>query len=115
MTTDHDRVKRWLLGLAERQVTASGSRATFTSDMYFEAAESIEQLSAEIAKLKAELEEAREAVKPFAAIPPVVISEVTDEPLWAAHYWCVVGHPDKSHFTRDDLKRAIAFLKKAGK
>jgi hypothetical protein len=35
---------RWLRGLAERQVTAAGSRATFTSDMYFDAADAIETL-----------------------------------------------------------------------
>lgn len=41
---DHEKTRRWLLGLAERQVMASGSRATFVSDMYFEAAEAIETL-----------------------------------------------------------------------
>ncbi len=49
MTHDRDweRVVRWLLGLAERQVTVAGSRATFVSDMYFEAAECIERLAKE--------------------------------------------------------------------
>lgn len=41
---DTGRVRRWLLGLAEATVTANGSRATFVSDMYFEAAEAIERL-----------------------------------------------------------------------
>jgi hypothetical protein len=41
---DYAKTRRWLLGPAEAQVTASGSRATFVSDMYFEAAEAIETL-----------------------------------------------------------------------
>lgn len=44
---DHDKLIRWLRGLASRQVTAAGSRATFTSDMYFEAADAIGNLHAD--------------------------------------------------------------------
>jgi len=43
----YEKLHRWLLGLAEAQVTASGSRATFVSDMYFDAAEAINTLEAE--------------------------------------------------------------------
>ena len=50
---DYDKTRRWLLGLAEAQVTASGSRATFVSDMYFEAAEAIKDLQTQLATEKA--------------------------------------------------------------
>ena len=63
----------------------------------------LERLGAEVARKDA-------ALKPFAAIPPVVYSELTDMPLYAAHYWAVVGHPDKSHFTREDLAAVRAAL-----
>jgi hypothetical protein len=56
---DHDKLIRWLRGLAEAAVTANGSRATFASDMYFEAAEAIASLQGEVERLK-------EALKPFA-------------------------------------------------
>lgn len=99
--TDHDRVKRWLLGLAERQVTASGSRATFTSDMYFEAAESIEQLSAEIANLKAELEEAQKIIEDLSPLAMNSLFLKTNSAMFAVN--------------DDRLTRARAFLKKTGK
>lgn len=41
---DAGRIRRWLQGLAEATVRANGGRATFVSDMYFEAAEAIERL-----------------------------------------------------------------------
>ena len=44
---NHGKLIRWLRGIAERQVTALGNQATFTSDMYFDAAEAIETLQAE--------------------------------------------------------------------
>jgi hypothetical protein len=55
---NHGKLIRWLRGIAERQVTAAESRATFTSDMYFDAAEAIETLQAE----KAAIIEAAERV-----------------------------------------------------
>ena len=54
----------------------------------------------------------REALAPFASIPPVTLSEGDQRPLYAAHYWCVIGSPDKTHFTREDLARARAALNK---
>jgi hypothetical protein len=74
-------------------------------NLYWRAAEALLALSQERDRL-------REALGPFAAIPPVTVSEIDQRPLWAAHYWCVVGHPDKSHFTREDLARARAALHK---
>lgn len=46
-----------------------------------------------------DIEDLRAALRPFAAIPPV-------DAETAAHYWCVIGSPGKSHFTRHDLERA---------
>lgn len=43
----------------------------------------------------------REALSPFAAINPVVLSEYPE--THAKHYWTVIGHPGKSHFTKEDL------------
>jgi len=54
---DYDRTRLWLLGLAETQVTASGSRATFVSDMYFEAAEAIDTLMKQQAGHQAKVSE----------------------------------------------------------
>ena len=54
----------------------------------------------------------RDALAPFANIPPVTLSEGDQRPLYAAHYWCVIGSPDKTHFTREDLARARAALNK---
>jgi hypothetical protein len=38
---DHETLIRWLRGLAENTVTNNGSRRSFVSDMYFEAADAI--------------------------------------------------------------------------
>lgn len=54
----------------------------------------------------------KKALEPFAAIPAVTLSSIDQAPLWAAHYWCVVGRPDKSHFKREDLARVRAALHK---
>lgn len=54
----------------------------------------------------------RAALEPFANIPPVTLSEGDQRPLYAAHYWCVIGSPSKTHFTREDLVRARAALTK---
>jgi hypothetical protein len=54
---DYAKTRRWLLGPAEAQVTASGSRATFVSDMYFEAAEAIETLMKQQADHQAKVRE----------------------------------------------------------
>lgn len=51
----HEAIVRWCRELAKRQVAAAESRATFASDMYFEAADAIEKL--------------RAALEPFAAEP----------------------------------------------
>jgi hypothetical protein len=58
------------------------------------------------ARLAKEVERLRAALAPFASIPPVCLSALDETPLYAANYWCVVGRPDKSHFTREDLARA---------
>lgn len=65
-----------------------------------------------IKELRAENAALREALAPFANIPPVTLSEGDQRPLYAAHYWCVIGSPDKTHFTREDLARARAALNK---
>jgi hypothetical protein len=43
-TPDHEKLIRWLRGLAENTVTNNGSRRSFVSDMYFEAADAIASL-----------------------------------------------------------------------
>lgn len=53
--SDYTKLIRWLRGLAERQVMASGSRATFVSDMYFDAADAIENLQEATEKTIADL------------------------------------------------------------
>lgn len=70
------------------------------------------RLLAEILSLSQERDRLREALAPFADIPPVTLSELDRRPLYAAHYWCVIGSPDKTHFTREDLARARAALNK---
>ncbi len=50
---DYDKIIRWCRGLAEKQATANGSKASFVSDMYFEAADAIERLRTELAAEKA--------------------------------------------------------------
>jgi hypothetical protein len=62
---DYGKTRRWLLGLAEAQVTASGSRATFVSDMYFEAAEAIDTLLKQQAELVRMLTAAQCALKSY--------------------------------------------------
>ncbi len=69
------------------------------ADLMDAAMDDLEGLRARAAKLE-------EAIKPFASIPPVCLSALDGAPLYAAHYWCVVGRPDKTHFTREDLARA---------
>jgi hypothetical protein len=68
----------------------------------------IEQLEKRIAELEA-------ALRPFAAIRPVVFESClkggdgyakTEMP----HYWTIVGSPIKSHFTAEDLQKARAAL-----
>lgn len=49
---DTSKLIRWLNELAERQVTVSGSRATFVSDMYFEAASRLPALQGENDRLR---------------------------------------------------------------
>lgn len=51
----------------------------------------------------AEIKRLREALKPFASVPPVQVDT-------AKHYWMVIGTPDRSHFTREDLARACEAL-----
>jgi hypothetical protein len=70
----------------------------------------------EIERLTRERDEALEALKPFAAIPVAIQSEeytllgCSYPQVEAAHYWVVIGTPDKSHFTREDLRRARSVL-----
>lgn len=76
--------------------------------------QSLAEAEGQIQHLEQRLSEATEIIRPFAAIPPVTLSELDQIPLYAAHYWAVVGRPDKSHFTREDLARARAFLATMG-
>jgi hypothetical protein len=46
-----------------------------------------------------------EALLPFAKIPPVRAGS-EDCSYEAVCYWTVIGHPNKCHFTKDDLERA---------
>lgn len=55
------------------------------------------------ARLACQFARALEALKPFAEIPEADVGT-------AAHYWVVIGTPDKSHFTREDLRRARSVL-----
>ena len=57
-----------------------------------------------IAELEGEVKRLREALAPFASIPPSDSSPY--------HYWVVNGSPQKSHFTIDDLRRAAALMEK---
>lgn len=59
-----------------------------------------------IEQLEQQIKDLKEAIKPFASIPPVLISD--NEHIHAVCYWCVIGHPGKVHFTIEDLKRAKA-------
>ena len=59
--------------------------------------------SDEFLSLSQERDRLREALEPFAAIPPADVGT-------AKHYWCVIGNPCMSHFTREDLARARAAL-----
>jgi hypothetical protein len=69
----------------------------------------------------AEIAELREALKPFAAIEPTILSagsslpwEQPEEPLEAKFYWVVLGSPNKVSFTDEDLLRARAKLQGSG-
>jgi DNA-binding Xre family transcriptional regulator len=97
--------------------------------MLHEANNRIKELEAETVRLRAYaricqlainlgmIAELQTALAPFAAIPPVAFeakplgANAEWKPLKAAHYWCVAGHPTKSHFTREDLQRAKEALK----
>lgn len=76
--------------------------------------QSLAEAEGQIRYLEQRLREATKIIRPFAAIPPVVYSATDEKPLYAAHYWAVVGRPDKSHFTREDLARARGFLATIG-
>ena len=93
---DAETLIRWARGMAEDAVKWNGDRASFKSDMFFDLAEA--------------LEKSIEALKPFAAIQPVTLSSLDQEPLYAAHYWAVIGTPERTHFTREDLARARAAI-----
>lgn len=62
---DTPKLIRWLEGLAERQVTSSGSRATFVSDMYFEASSRLSSLQEENNRLQSRILELEEALRDF--------------------------------------------------
>lgn len=55
--------------------------------------------------LQGRVEELEKALEPFASIPPVDV-------ITAAHYWCVIGNPNMSHFAREHLSCARAALNK---
>ena len=79
-------------------ITELKRRWLFGDQLSVEAGNTIIDLLAKNARLE-------EALEPFAAIPEVFTCEVS-----AAHYWCVIGSPGKTHFTREDLARARAAL-----
>jgi len=86
----------------------------YTTELCREAASALESLSAENAEL-------REALKPFAAIEPTILSagssnpwEQPEEPLEAKFYWVVLGNPDRVSFTAEDLRTARAKLEGSG-
>jgi hypothetical protein len=76
--------------------------------------QSLAEAEGQIQHLEQRLSEAAEIIRPFAAVPPVTLSELDQIPLYAAHYWAVVGSPGKTHFTREDLARARDFLATMG-
>jgi DNA repair exonuclease SbcCD ATPase subunit len=76
--------------------------------------QSLAEAEGQIRYLEQRLSEAAEIIRPFAAVPPVTLSELDQIPLYAAHYWAVVGSPGKTHFTREDLARARDFLATMG-
>lgn len=82
------------------------------SELVLEMATHLGKAGEEISFLRERLAAAEDTIRPFANIPPVVHSELDGAPVYAVHYWAVVGHPDKSHFTREDLAQARAFLQK---
>ncbi len=65
----------------------------------------VSNLGLSLKQAEAEIERLRKALAPFAAIPPV---KYLDGP--APFYWCVVGNPNKVHFTHADVERAKAAL-----
>jgi len=93
-------------------IRAAAEGLTHENRLEWCAADAIETLLGKILSLSQERDRLREALAPFANIPPVTLSEGDQRPLYAAHYWCVIGSPDKTHFTREDLARARAALNK---
>lgn len=65
--------------------------------------------SAEIIRLRNQVEKLREAIKPFAKIEPSMIGGKA-----MPHYWVSIGSPDKSSFTADDLRAARAAYEETG-
>jgi hypothetical protein len=61
------------------------------------------ELSEKAEALQTEVDILRTALQPFADIPEAGVATAT-------HYWCVIGSPSKSHFTREDLRRAKAAI-----
>lgn len=94
------------------KVAIPPDQRTLDYDGIFCRDETIKLQDDRILSLTQERDRLREALAPFASIPPVTLSEGHQRPLYAAHYWCVIGSPDKTHFTREDLARASAALQK---
>lgn len=75
----------------------------------------INDLTAELKAARERIAELEKALEPFAKIPPVVVDLCfrdggTKENYAMPHYWCVVGHPGKSHFTSEDIAEAVRVL-----
>ena len=94
------------------KVAIPPGQRTLDYDGIFCRDETIKLQDDRIVSLSQERDRLREALAPFASIPPVTLSEGDQRPLYAAHYWCVIGSPDKTHFTREDLACARAALNK---
>jgi hypothetical protein len=116
--TWHDRARN-LSSVAWAAVKEASGGETFVdtstpagqlSELVLEMATHLGKAGEEIDALRKRLAAAEDAIRPFASIPPVTLSQLDSAPLYAAHYWAVIGRPDKSHFTREDLARARAFL-----
>jgi hypothetical protein len=68
-------------------------------------------LAGKIERAADRIEALLQALEPFAEISSVSYPEIPGSPPFATHYWTVVGHPGKSHFTHEDLVLARAAMK----
>lgn len=60
--------------------------------------------------LRARVQLLEEALTPFAKLSTVVLSDDGENLTIAPHYWVVIGHPNKSDFTKEDIEKAKAVI-----